>query len=60
MIVTCPACGRKAAFGETAREVVCDCGRRFDPAARPTVADPFLGRELADPDDLPEPVDTKP
>jgi predicted Ser/Thr protein kinase len=47
MLVTCPACGRKAAVSEQTREVVCDCGRRFDPAARATVADPFLGRELA-------------
>jgi predicted Ser/Thr protein kinase len=46
MIVTCPACGRKAAVIEDARDVVCDCGRRFDPATRPTVADPFLGKEL--------------
>jgi len=46
MVVTCPACGRKAATTEEARDVVCDCGRRFDPAARPTVADPFLGREF--------------
>ena len=47
MICTCPACGRKAAVAESAREVVCDCGRRFDPAARPTVGDPFLGRDLS-------------
>jgi predicted Ser/Thr protein kinase len=47
MLVTCPACGRKAAVSEQTREVVCACGRRFDPAARATVADPFLGRELA-------------
>jgi len=46
MIVTCPACGRKAAVAEAARDVVCDCGRRFDPTERPTVADAFLGREL--------------
>jgi serine/threonine protein kinase len=46
MLVTCPACGRKAAVAEEARDVVCDCGRRFDPTARPTVSDPFLGREL--------------
>ncbi|MCK6460398.1 MAG: serine/threonine protein kinase, partial [Planctomycetes bacterium] len=46
MLVTCPACGRKAAVAEEARDVVCDCGRRFDPAARPTVADPFLGKEI--------------
>jgi predicted Ser/Thr protein kinase/predicted nucleic acid-binding protein len=46
MNVTCPACGRKAAVADEARDVVCDCGRRFDPAARPTVSDPFLGREL--------------
>ncbi|HEX5137995.1 MAG TPA: serine/threonine-protein kinase [Planctomycetota bacterium] len=46
MIVTCPACGRKAAVAEEARDVVCDCGRRFDPSARPTVADPFLGKDL--------------
>ncbi|MHC4576538.1 MAG: serine/threonine-protein kinase [Planctomycetota bacterium] len=46
MLVTCPACGRKAAVSEQAREVLCDCGRRFDPTARATVADPFLGKEL--------------
>ncbi len=46
MIVTCPACARKAAVAEESRDVVCDCGRRFDPSARPTVADQFLGREL--------------
>jgi predicted Ser/Thr protein kinase len=46
MLVTCPACGRKAAVAEEARDVVCDCGRRYDPAARPTVADPFLGKEI--------------
>jgi len=46
MIVTCPACGRKAAVHEETRDVRCECGRRFDPSARPTVADPFLGREL--------------
>jgi len=46
MIVTCPACGRKAVVHEETRDVVCGCGRRFDPSSRPTVADPFLGREL--------------
>jgi predicted Ser/Thr protein kinase len=46
MNVTCPACGRKSAVADEARDVVCDCGRRFDPSARPTVADPFLGREV--------------
>jgi len=46
-MVTCPACGRKAAVAQRAREVLCDCGRRFDPAARPTVADPFLGKTLS-------------
>ncbi|MGH7163102.1 MAG: protein kinase domain-containing protein, partial [Planctomycetota bacterium] len=46
MIATCPACGRRSAAPEGALEVACACGRRFDPAARPTVADPFLGRDV--------------
>ena len=47
MIVTCSACGRRAAATPETREVVCECGHAFDPAARPTVADPFLGQELS-------------
>jgi len=43
MMATCPACGRKVAAAMGALEIVCDCGRRFDPSERPTVADPFLG-----------------
>jgi len=46
MIVTCPACGRTAAVADATREVVCACRHRYDPSARPTVADPFLGREI--------------
>lgn len=46
MSVSCPACGRKVPFDGSAPEALCACGRRFDPAARPTVADPFLGRLL--------------
>ncbi len=46
MLCTCPACGRKAQVAPDVREVVCDCGRRYDPTQRATVADPFLGRSL--------------
>jgi len=46
MIVTCPGCGRRAAVAQRTRDVACACGRRFDPAVRPTVADPFLGRTV--------------
>jgi len=46
MLCTCPACGRKAHADPDVREVLCDCGRRYDPAQRPTVADPFLGEHL--------------
>ncbi|MEM8884341.1 MAG: serine/threonine-protein kinase [Planctomycetota bacterium] len=42
--VTCGACGRVHAVAVSARAVDCPCGETFDPATRPTVADPLLGR----------------
>ncbi len=50
MLVTCPICARQAdrawVAGATER-VVCDCGHTFDPAERPTRADPFVGGTFA-------------
>ena len=45
--VTCTRCGREARVSDEIREVVCECGRRYDPASRPTVADPFLGNGIS-------------
>ena len=46
MFVTCPGCGSRFAASERDSIVECDCGCRFAPGECPTVADPFLGREL--------------
>jgi len=47
MIATCPRCGRRTVASAGAREILCVCGNRFDPAARPTLKDPFLGQVVA-------------
>ncbi len=46
MLVTCPACARRLAVTEPERTVHCGCGCRFSALDRPTVADPFLGRDV--------------
>ena len=47
MSVTCTKCGRDGWVSDEIREIACECGHRYDPAARPTVEDPFLGKEIS-------------
>jgi len=47
MSVTCTKCGRDAWVSDEIHEIACTCGHRFDPASRPTVEDPFLGKEIS-------------